>query len=105
MSEPRAYTTEEARDLYLQHIANIATYWARQEDQTPLQRCNGVAFSILALFDGDTMLPGCDIKLSPHPEDQEFRRDEGSNWFEPGQTINDYPMHEFWRHFEIKADA
>lgn len=102
MDKPRAHTADEATELYLQHIAAIAAYWANQTDQSILARCNGVAFSILTLFDGDTMLPSCDITVAPHPDDEQFLRDEGENWFIAGQVLNDEPLHEIWYKFERK---
>lgn len=101
----RAFTPKEARNDLLSHIAGIAKYWADLPNKTPLERCNGLAFSILCIFDGSTMsLPAIDLVLSPHPSDMEFHKNEETNWYEPGQVINtDTMLHELWRSFEIKA--
>jgi hypothetical protein len=101
MSEPRAITAEEARDALLRHIANIAKYWADLPDRTPLERCNGLAFSILNIFDGTTeVLPAIDLVLCPHDGDEAFNKSEGENWYEPGQVINDAMLHEMWHRYE-----
>lgn len=89
MSEPRAYTAEEVTDIFLEHLRRTARYWAGLPEQTPLQKCEGVVFSILAMLDGDAMgLPAIDLVLHPHEEDKEFHRSQGSNWFEPGMAFN-----------------
>lgn len=101
---PRAYTAEEVRDMLLEHFRHLAKYWAELPDvdkatgttKTVLDRCDGVVFSILAALDGSGMaLPAIDLKLAPHPDDKEFLRGEGSNWFEPGMEIS-FALHEHY---------
>jgi hypothetical protein len=101
---PRAYTAEEVRDMLLENFRHTAKYWADLPDvdkatgtkKTILDRCDGVVFSILAALDGCGMtLPAIDLKLAPHPEDKEFLREEGSNWFEPGMEIS-FSLHEHY---------
>lgn len=88
MSDRRAYTAEEVTNGFLEELRRLAQYWARLPDQTPLEKCEGLLFSILAVIDGDSGLPGVDLVLRPHPDDKEFHRLEGSNWFEPGMAFN-----------------
>jgi len=93
----RAYTEEEVRDEFLAHIRYLARYWATTPDrQTPLERCQGLAFSILNIFDGTSGLPAFDIVLSPHPDDKAFHQSEGENWYDPGMMINDCMLHELF---------
>lgn len=100
MSQPRAYTHDEARDKILEHIRRIAEYWATLPPDNPSNkvfnappltirdRCDGVAFSILSMLDGvSAAMPGMILKLDPHPEDADFLRSEGARWFEPGMEI------------------
>lgn len=52
-NQPRAYTAEEMRDTFMSHVAQMAHYWGTLKDtdgtiMTPLDRCNGLAFSLLA---------------------------------------------------------
>ena len=95
---PRAYTPEEARELFFRHLDGLARYWANEtRGPTELGRMEGLVFSILVMFDGCTMgMPAMDIHLSPHPNDQEYHRKNGENWFEPGQVINDCSLHDEW---------
>ena len=101
----RAYTAEEVREQLLDHIRNLARFWATTENrQTTLERCEGLAFSILNIFDGTTEFPALDIVLAPHPDDTEFHQSEGENWYEPGMMINDCMLHELFYIRDTSAD-
>lgn len=81
---PRALTEDEVRDLFLNAVAGIANYWATTnlEDGSAKSRCQGVAFSILALLDGSNIgLPGMKVIPNPAAEDEEYLKNEGKNWF------------------------
>ena len=101
MTESRAITPEEGVDIFMKTLANLAHYWgtleARDGPQTPLDRCNGLAFSILSLIDGSTLsMPAIDLVPSPCHEDKEYAISEGENWWE-GLPINgDVMLHELW---------
>lgn len=85
-----AYTKEEARKAFLDHIRALATYWANVERQTTEERISGALFSVLSLIDGSTLtFPAMDIVLRPHPEDKAFHKGEGEKWFKDGMVIND----------------
>ena len=97
MSETRAKTSYEVRQEFLEHIHALSHYWATLPDKTAQERCDGLAFSILNIFDGTAMaLPAMDIHLAPHPDDKEFNQQQGENWYEPGMVINDCMLHELW---------
>lgn len=99
---PRAYTPEEVRAKLLGYTREIARYWANLPNKTPQERCDGLAFSILNIFDGIVdELPAMNITLSPHPDDQEYHRGNGENWYEPGQVVNDCMLHELY--YKVKA--
>lgn len=101
----RAHTAEEVREQLLEHIRHLAEYWATTPDrQTALERCEGVAFSILNIFDGTAGLPAFDIVLSPHPDDKEYHQREGENRYEPGMVINDCMLHEMFYRSEPTAE-
>jgi len=90
MNKPRVKTKQEAQKEFLDHIHSSSEYWANLSDLTPQERCDGVAFSILVMLDGESMeLPAMDVSLNPHPDDKEFLKSEGENWFEPHMVIND----------------
>lgn len=95
----RAHTKEEARELLLDQIREICDYWSKVESASIKDKCDGVAFSILNVFDGCSGGFGCalDISLSPHPDDKQYLIDEDENYFEYGMVINDDCMlHEFF---------
>lgn len=96
MTKPRAKTAEEVREEFLQQVRAYAHYWATLPDQTPQDRCDGMAFSILNILDGNTMLPAFNLTVAPHPEDKEYHIAQGDNWYEPDMLINDCMLHEFY---------
>jgi hypothetical protein len=98
MTKPRAYTAIEARAMLLDAFHSYAAYWAVVPNKTPQEMCDGLAFSLLNLFDGGTtFLPAMRITLAPHPDDKEYNRRSGSNWFEPRTLINrDCALHELY---------
>jgi hypothetical protein len=90
MAEPRAFTADEVRDQFLQHVRGIAQHWASRPDKTPEQRCKGAMFSMLSLLDGAAMgFPAVSLTLAPHPDDQAYCRENGDNWYESGMVFND----------------
>jgi hypothetical protein len=91
----RAKTEKEVRKEFLATIHECANYWANLPDKTSQERCDGLAFSVLNIFDGTTVgLPAMNISLSPHPDDMLFSQDNGENWYEPEMIINDCYLHE-----------
>ena len=85
----RAYTKEEVKDEMLDYFKALARYWSSQGNITDLEKCEGVAFSILVALDGCSMsLPSIDLVLRPNPEDKDFLIGEGENWYENGMAIN-----------------
>jgi len=95
MNTPHARTDVEVRRKFLLHIKEIVRYWSKQPDITARDACDGVAFSILNIFDGCTFeLPAMDIKLRSHEDDKQFHIDCNKNWYEPGMTINKTMLHE-----------
>jgi hypothetical protein len=70
--------------------------WEHADNCTIKGKLEGLAFSILNIFDGTTGLPAMDIVLSPHPEDKDFALSEGERWYEEGMIINDCYLHELF---------
>lgn len=84
----RAYTPEEVRDKFMQHVRETVKYWATVDGPKTIEdRCSGVAHSILCLIDGVTMLPAFTVSVNPHPDDTQYYIDNQENWFEPGMPI------------------
>ena len=87
--EPREYTDEEVRDMFISHIWMLVNYWDKADRPTQHDRMAGLAFSILSMLDGCSMnLPGFSVIPHPHPDDKEFRKNEGTNWFPEPQKVN-----------------
>lgn len=113
MSEPRAYTPDELRDHMLEQIVAYSRYWAELPDtdratgrtKSIADRCEGVAFSILAMLDGDSMLPGVNLVFQPHEDDKEYHISQGENWIEPGTTVSDTLHEHFHRFSSIEPPA
>ncbi|MNU27288.1 hypothetical protein D3C71_156740 [compost metagenome] len=110
---PRAYTSDELRDKFLHEVRTIAAYWAGLPDHdratgkamTVRDRCDGVAFSILALLDGTTLdIPGIDLVFQPDEEDKEYYIQNGENWIEPGTVVSTTLRHHFSSPTQQTAD-
>jgi hypothetical protein len=62
---PRALTKEEVRSQVLDVARNYAQYWSELPDRTPSDRCNGLCFSLMNIFDGTSAsLPAFDIIMN-----------------------------------------
>lgn len=105
----REYTKEEVREMVLDHMRHLAHYWATTPNAgTVKERCEGVAFSILNIFDGTSSgLPAFDLVVSPHPDDKQFHIDEGENYMPDGLVINeDCHLHDlFYAKERAQRDA
>ena len=94
MSAPRAMTTAEARARFLDVVSASVQYWATLPGMPARERCEGVAFSILVILDGESGgFPGCDVIARPHPDDAAYYSGRGENWIAPGTLLNAEPLH------------
>lgn len=94
MTDPRAFTPEEVRDQFLHNMRGIAEYWASRSGKTTQECCKGAIFSVLSLLDGSGMgFPAVSLSLAPHPDDKEYCKKKGENWYEPGMVFNDAELH------------
>jgi len=108
MSEPRAYTEEEARQLFLEQVYEIKEFWENESRQPKLKdKMEGCVFSILALIDGSNIgIPAMTLAMNPHPEDKAYHQEQGENWFEEGQEITgNVELHDEWQKFRAKKDG
>jgi hypothetical protein len=87
---PRELTDDEVKERFLQHVRNMVRYWASEgasnvEKDKPIRaRLEGLAHSILVAIDGSAMaLPAFALVPQPHPDDKEYARAEGRNWYPP----------------------
>ena len=92
-----AYTPEEIQTQLIEHFKMLAKYWAELPDKTPKDRCDGLAFSILNIFDGTTaVLPAFDIVAKPHPDDKDFNIKNGERYYEDGTVVNNCYLHDLY---------
>ena len=91
----RPYTPEEVREMFLDNVKGLCRYWAGVERDSVQEQLEGLAFSLLNMFDGTSAsMPAMGIVLRPHPDDKQFHEHQGDNYFEDGQVINDCYLHE-----------
>lgn len=84
-----AHTVDEVKEQLISSIRNICHYWANLPNKSDIDRCEGVAFSILNIIDGTSAgLPSMDLVLRPHPDDMQFNLDNGDNYYEDGMVVN-----------------
>jgi hypothetical protein len=85
--EPREYTVEECRRMVLENFRAISRYWAREHAKGHDHAFDGVVFSILVAIDGGSSGPALTLLTDPHPDDKEFNRGEGRNWWPQGADL------------------
>lgn len=85
----REKTIEEVRTEFMDYVRHLCFYWSKADVKTELERCEGMAHSMLVVFDGCSSLPAFDLVVRPHPDDKEFNQEEGENWYPDGVAIND----------------
>ena len=88
MSKSRS--KEDMRDVFLSQVNCITHYWSTV-DASERKKLDGVAFSIMNIFDGTCGGFPCavDLVLRPHEDDKQFNIDEGEDYVEDGMCIND----------------
>ena len=97
----RELTDEETRDRLFGHLEALIDYWENQ-GESRRDAMEGLVFSILVTLDGESGgLPAWILAPDPHPEDREFHKNRGENWF----PENDFllvsfnlsgTLHEYW---------
>jgi len=98
--EPRAYTDEEVRTMFLEKVYGIKEYWEKESvtNDTLKGRMEGCVFSIMALLDGSNIdFPAVALIAIPHPSDEDFHKERGENWIEDGTLIGgNVELHDEW---------
>lgn len=97
LPKPEAYTKEEVKSMYLNHMRMLVDYWHNQSQCKTGRECmEGLVFSILVMLDGGSSLPAVDLRLSPHETDKEYHTSIGEKHYESGMLINDCQLHDLW---------
>ena len=96
MTEPREYTIEEVRDMFLDEIAGIAARLIRDDNEGKAVAVSKAVFGVLSTLEGSGYLPFFDVIPSPSAEDREYHRAEGDNWFpNDGRLLTGEDHHDF----------
>lgn len=107
MSQPRVCTEEECRERLLKTVWAYVDFWAKETRQPMVRdKLAGLAFSLLAMLDGcNAGLPGFTICPSPHPDDKEYHRERGENWWPTDEDAVDIAgsLHELFYKYEPKG--
>jgi len=81
VTEPRAYTLEEVQKHFLQQVWVNIHYWGTRANQSRKVILSGLAHSILVILDGESDLPAFEVMSRPHPDDEEWYKSQGENWY------------------------
>lgn len=99
---PRAYTTEEVRLQFIQHVRGLIQYWSHNPPPVDIaakealmtqaelieSRVSGCCHSLLALIDGSCVnMPGFKLIPNIHPDDKQFHIDEGENYYTAVESV------------------
>jgi hypothetical protein len=91
MDDPRELTETEVRDNFLELCYGYIRFWEELPEKSLHERMAGVVFSILVMLDGESAdLPSFIVAPFPHPDDKEYNRLHGENWYPQNleQNIN-----------------
>lgn len=80
---PREYTREEIREKVIKQIWYMVNYWDKDSRAgTQRRRLEGLAHSILVLFDGEHAdIPGFLVIPNPDITDRDFNIREGKDYY------------------------
>jgi hypothetical protein len=82
MSEPRQYTEDEVRKIFIQQIWAELNWWEKESRAVTIhEKLRGLAFSILVTLDGASAIPGFHVVPCVAPEDKAYYIENGENWY------------------------
>jgi hypothetical protein len=112
---PRQMTKDECVDKLLKQLAGISHYWATlppnpnsplesdHVEKTPLDRCNGLVFSILAMLDGSNIgFPAFNLVPDPAKGDSEYLAAQGQHFWPDTPINDDTHLHDLWHKYQIE---
>lgn len=76
----REKTSDEIRNEFLTHVSGLITYW-NEQGTSQKDALEGLAFSILAMLDGTSVLPEFIVAPLITDEDRAFMDEEGDNYY------------------------
>lgn len=83
----KAITEPELRENFLSFLRHRAHYWANVPNVSELERTQGMAHSMLVIFDGCSGLPAFDIVVRPHEDDKQYCIDNEEDYYVDGMEI------------------
>lgn len=107
----REYSSEEIRTMVLTRMWEVIDYWEAEAPagRSLRERLAGCVFTVLAELDGSsTILPAFRICPDPHPDDAEYLKSKGENWFPSNHgielkgEISNIPLHEMFYRYDTK---
>lgn len=94
----RPMTKQECRDRFLSEIREYARYWESLGGQSTRERLDGLAFSVLALLDGESAgLPGFTVIPCPHPGNRDYYMGKGEDYWPDDVDISVCLHEEFFK--------
>lgn len=87
---PRQWNDEEITDRFFKYLWDTIKYWSdpkldvsvKSGETDAESRMTGFVHSLLTMFDGCAgAMPGFIVAPDPHPEDMEYCKGEGLNWY------------------------
>ena len=82
------YTQDEIREQFLEHIRMLVKYWGNLENRTTEGKLDGLAFSILSMIDGSTMLPQFIVAPNSHPDDKQYYIENGEPYYPDNSDLD-----------------
>ena len=88
--EPREYTPQECREMFMSSLSGLVD--AGIEDVEVHKKSTkdaliSTVFGVLTILEGATRLPALSVKTRPCQEDREFLKSQGRNWWPEGVDI------------------
>ena len=102
MDESREKTIEEMKEELANHIYALVNYWEKQP-RTTHEKLDGLAFSILAMLDGCTVLPSYKVSPIMVEGDKEYYIEHGENYYPEDVDIAG-SLHDFYAQYSAQRD-
>ena len=82
MTEPREYTAEEIREIFLDYVRNLVNFCEKEtRKETLRERLESLAFHILVAIDGESALPPFILAPLPNSTDKAYYIENGKNYY------------------------
>lgn len=100
MKKPRAWTQKEIREKFLKDMWARLEYCLKEDGmKTPQHKLEVFMHSTLAMLDGAAIdLPGFQLIPNPHPDDKDYHKERGENWFPDNVDIGGALHEEMYKH-------